>query len=88
MTAHCAPAYTIPFVIISDAEHVRNILCGMPQHDEHLKSHRWFLYTRDANRRAVERDAILMAEVRKMAADRRERAEMLRQELQKLEAAE
>ena len=73
MTAHSVIPYAIPFVVISDAEHVRNILCGMPQHDEHCKGWRWHLYVQDDAKRM----ANVMDALRKMHAERRAREEVL-----------
>lgn len=88
MTVYCSTSHLLPTGIVGSVEQIRDILCGPQDHNEHMRGYRWFLYTRDANRRSSERDAILIAEVRKMAVARRERLEMLRREIRGLEAAE
>lgn len=73
MTAHCTIPYAIPFVVISDAEHVRNILCGKPQQNEHCKGWRWHLYTK----RDFDRMNNVWGELAKMRAERLAREEAL-----------
>jgi hypothetical protein len=77
-----------PFSIIAPVEVIRDILCGPQQADEHCRGWRWELYVRDQRNSRAERDAMLMAEVRKIGAERRERLAALRGEVQALEAAE
>ena len=73
MTAHSVIPYAIPFVVISDAEHVRNILCGMPQHDEHCRGYRWHQYVQDDKKRMES----VWSALRQMHAERRAREEAL-----------
>lgn len=68
MTAHCSTSHLIPEGIVGSAEMIRDILCGPQQHNEHTKAWRWHMYVQDD----AKRFANVMAEVRKMHAERRE----------------
>jgi hypothetical protein len=82
MTEHC-------FAIISDDPQViRELLCGPIQHDEHMRGYRWEIYVRDQRNSMAERDAMLMAAVRAMAAERRARLAAAQLEIAQLEAAD
>ena len=58
---HCSTSHPLTDIVVTgSAEEIRALLCGAQQHDEHMRGYRWFLYVRDSNRRAAERDNILM----------------------------
>jgi len=58
-----------PFVVIGDAQQIRELLCGPIQHNEHMKGWRWHMYVQDD----AKRFEAVKAELRKMNAERRER---------------
>lgn len=60
------------YAIIGSAEQIGELLCGPQQHNEHCKGWRWHLYVQDNEKRFQN----VMAEVRKMAAERRAREEV------------
>ena len=65
MTTYCSTSH--PFVITGSAEAIGELLCGPAQHNEHTKAWRWHLYVQDDKKRMEN----VMAEVRKMHAERR-----------------
>jgi hypothetical protein len=67
MTAYCSTSH--PFVVTGTAEQIRDVLCGPQQHDEHCKGWRWHMYCADDKKRMDN----VMAEVRKMAEERKAR---------------
>jgi hypothetical protein len=75
-------------IVTGSTEQIRDILCGPQQHNEHCKGWRWELYVRDQRNSRAAREAMLMAEVRKIGAERRERLSALRGEVLALEAAD
>jgi hypothetical protein len=56
-------------VVTGSAEQIRDFLCGPQQHNEHCKGWRWHMYVQDNEKRFQN----VMAELRKMHAERRAR---------------
>ena len=79
MTTYCSTSH--PFVITGPAEVIGELLCGPAQHNEHCRAWRWKEYVQHDK----ERMANVMAEVRKMHAERR--AAMTAQEAADIELA-
>ena len=67
MTTYCSTSH--PFVITGPAEIIGELLCGPAQHNEHTKAWRWHMYVQDDKKRMEN----VMAAVRQMHAERRER---------------
>jgi hypothetical protein len=61
------------FAVIGSTEQIRDLLCGPQQHNEHCKGWRWHMYVQDNEKRFQN----VMAELRKMHAERRARESLL-----------
>lgn len=57
------------FAVTGTADQIRDLVCGPQQHNEHCKGWRWHLYVQDNDKR----HAAVMAELRRIHAERRAR---------------